>query len=58
MVKAYIPVLLLLGFVAMNAVMMLGLSALTLRSRPTADKQIPYESGITPLGNARERFSV
>ena len=29
-----------------------------LRSRPTADKQIPYESGITPLGNARERFSV
>lgn len=58
MVKAYIPVLLLLGFVAMNAVLMLGLSALTLRSRPTADKQIPYESGITPLGNARERFSV
>jgi len=58
MVKAYIPVLLLLGFVAMNAVLMLGLSAITLRSRPTADKQIPYESGITPLGNARERFSV
>ncbi len=58
MVKAYIPVLLLMGFVAMNAVLMLGLSALTLRSRPTADKQIPYESGITPLGNARERFSV
>ena len=58
MVKAYIPVLLLLGFVAMHAVLLLGLSALTLRSRPTADKQIPYESGITPLGNARERFSV
>jgi NADH-quinone oxidoreductase subunit A len=58
MVKAYIPVLLLMGFVAMNAVLMLGLSAITLRSRPTADKQIPYESGITPLGNARERFSV
>ena len=58
MVKAYIPVLLLMGFVAMNAVLMLGLSALTMRSRPTADKQIPYESGITPLGNARERFSV
>jgi NADH-quinone oxidoreductase subunit A len=58
MVKAYIPVLLLMGFVVMNAVLMLGLSALTLRSRPTPDKQIPYESGITPLGNARERFSV
>ena len=58
MVKAYIPVLLLLGFVAMNAVLMLGLSAITVRSRPTADKQTPYESGITPLGNARERFSV
>ena len=58
MVKAYIPVLLLMGFVVMNAVLMLGLSALTLRSRPTPDKQLAYESGIAPLGNARERFSV
>src|SRR5437016_11594287 len=38
--------------------MMLGLSHLTLRPRPTPVKQTPYESGIPPLGDARERFSV
>ncbi len=58
MIKAYVPILLLLGFVVMNAVLMLGLSALTMRSRPTAVKQTPYESGIPPLGSARERFSI
>src|SRR4249920_3046517 len=58
MLHTYFPVLLLLGFVLMNAVLMLGLSHLTLRPRPTPVKQTPYESGIPPLGNARERFSV
>ena len=58
MERTYFPVLLLFGFVAMNAVMMLGLSHLTLRPRPTPVKQTPYESGIPPLGDARERFSV
>ena len=54
----YLPVLLLLGFVVANAVMMIGLSHLTLRRRPTPEKQTAYESGIPPLGDARERFSV
>src|SRR5438046_10484926 len=58
MSRTYLPVLLLLGFVVMNAVLMIGLSHLTMRSRPTAVKQTPYESGIPPLGDARERFSV
>ena len=58
MERTYFPVLLLLGFVIFNAVLMLGLSALTVRSRPTPVKQAPYESGIPPLGDARERFSV
>ena len=58
MARAYLPVLLLLGFVVFNAVMMLGLSALTVRPRPTPEKQTPYESGIPALGDARERFSV
>src|SRR5687768_12770512 len=58
MARSYLPVLLLLGFVVMNAVMMLALSHLTLRPRPTPVKQTPYESGIPPLGDARERFSV
>lgn len=58
MLQTYFPVLLLLGFVIANAVMMLGLSHLTLRPRPTPVKQTPYESGIPPLGDAHERFSV
>ena len=58
MARTYLPVLLLLGFVVMNAVLMLGLSHLTMRSRPTPVKQTPYESGMPPLGDARERFSV
>src|SRR5271170_8097739 len=58
MARTYFPVLLLLGFVIANAVMMLALSHFTLRPRPTPVKQTPYESGIPPLGDARERFSV
>ena len=58
MLRTYFPVLLLFGFVVFNAVLMLGLSHLTLRPRPTPVKQTPYESGIPPLGDARERFSV
>ena len=56
--RSYLPVLLLLGFVTFNAVVMIGLSALTVRPRPTPVKQQPYESGMAPLGDARERFSV
>jgi NADH-quinone oxidoreductase subunit A len=58
MARTYLPVLLLLGFVVANAVLLLLLSHLTLRPRPTPVKQTPYESGMPPLGDARERFSV
>jgi NADH-quinone oxidoreductase subunit A len=58
MSRAYLPVLMLLGFVVMNAVLIVAISALTMRSRPTPVKQNPYESGMPPLGDARERFSV
>jgi NADH-quinone oxidoreductase subunit A len=56
--RDYFPVLMLVGFVIANAVMLLLLSHLVIRSRPTPVKQTPYESGIPPLGDARERFSV
>ena len=38
--------------------MMVALSHLFSSSRPTAVKSLPYESGMTPLGNARERYDV
>ena len=58
MLHTYFPVLLLLGFVIANAVLMLGLSHLTLRPRHSPVKDTPYESGMPPLGDAHERFSV
>jgi len=58
MSREYFPVLMLLGFVVVNAILIVALSALTMRSRPTPVKQNPYESGMPPLGDARERFSI
>lgn len=46
MERTYLPVLLLLGFVVMNAALIIVISHLTLRPRPTEVKQTPYESGI------------
>jgi NADH-quinone oxidoreductase subunit A len=56
--RNYIPVLFLIGFVIANAVLIIGASTLITRSRPTPVKQQAYESGMPPLGDARERFSV
>src|SRR5512135_2621870 len=56
--RTYLPVLFLFGFAVFNAVAIIGLSHFTLRPRPTPEKHTPYESGMPPLGDARERFSV
>ena len=56
--RTYLPVLLLMGFVVANAILIIGLSHLTVRRRSTPEKNTPYESGIPPLGDARERFSI
>ena len=58
MARAYFPVLMLLGFVVINGLAIIAISALTIRSRPTPVKQQAYESGVPALGDARERFSV
>jgi len=58
MERTYLPVLLLVGFVVVNAIGILALSHLLTRPRPTPVKQEPYESGMPVIGDARERFSV
>ena len=58
MERTYLPVLLLLGFVAVNAIGILALSHFLTRARPTPVKQEAYESGMPVIGDARERFSV
>jgi NADH-quinone oxidoreductase subunit A len=56
--RAYFPVLMLLGFVVINGFVIIAISTLTVRMRPTPVKQQAYESGVPALGDARERFSV
>ena len=56
--QPYVSLLLLLAFVAANAALLIVLSHLAAPTRPTPLKQAPYESGMPPLGDAHERFSV
>jgi NADH-quinone oxidoreductase subunit A len=58
MLQPYIPFLILLAFVIVNAVGMIAASHFLGPRRPTAVKRAPYESGMPPLGSAHERFSV
>ena len=58
MARDYLPILLLLGFVAFVAGVILAISRFTIKAQRTAVKVAPYESGMNPLGDARERFSV
>jgi NADH-quinone oxidoreductase subunit A len=56
--QPYIPILVLIVFVVLNAILMLGLSHVLSTYRRTPAKIAPYESGMPILGDARERFSV
>src|SRR2546422_8740354 len=56
--QPYLAFLLLLGFVAFNAALLIGLSHLLAPHKPSAIKDPPYERGMPPLGSARERFSI
>jgi NADH-quinone oxidoreductase subunit A len=56
--RPYSIFLILFAFVVANAGLLLVLSHFAGPRRPTAIKGSPYESGMPPLGDARERFSV
>jgi len=58
MLASYVPLLILIALVAISAVAIVVLSHLFSPTRPTPVKHEPYESGIPPLGTARERFDV
>ena len=57
-VLEYVPLLLLIALVVVSAAAMIALSHLFPGARPTPVKRMPYESGMTPLGGTRDRFSV
>src|SRR5947199_9520889 len=54
----YIPLLMLVGLAIVAATTMIVASHFLGPRRPTDVKERPYESGMPPLGNAHERFSV
>jgi NADH-quinone oxidoreductase subunit A len=54
----YIPVLLILILAIGMAAVIIILSRVAARSRPTHEKLMPYECGVEPVGTARERQSV
>src|SRR5215468_1778768 len=54
----YIPVLLILIIAVGMASVIIILSRIAGRNRPTREKLMPYECGVEPVGTARERQSV
>ena len=54
----YLPLLIQLGVALALAVGMVILSTLLGKHRYSRAKMSPYECGMTPVGDARERFSV
>jgi NADH-quinone oxidoreductase subunit A len=58
MLISYLPILILLFVVIGFAISNVIISALVGRNKPSAEKLSPYECGIEPIGDARERFSV
>jgi len=56
--QPYVSFLLYSVFVVANAVLIIGASHLLAPRRPTPSKLAPYESGMPPLGDAHERFSI
>lgn len=58
METGYLTILIYMGAVVFLAAAILGLSAWVGVKRPTREKLSPYECGIQPVGDARDRFSV
>jgi NADH-quinone oxidoreductase subunit A len=54
----YFPLLIFLAAVFVFGLIALFLPPWLAGSRPTAAKDLPYESGIVPRSSARRRFSV
>ena len=58
MLRAYLPILLLVVVATGFAVVNLALTHLLGPKKPTRSKLSVYESGVQPIGNARQRFNI
>lgn len=58
MLENFIPILILLGVAVGLAIVLMTLSRILGPHRPNKHKLNPYESGMDPVGQARERYSI
>lgn len=58
MFETYFPILVLVALVSITALAFLFLSVVFGRKTKASVKEEPYESGMVPVGDTKERFSV
>ena len=58
MLESYIPIFIIVGISLLFAIVNINFSSLFGPSRPSREKMSTYESGMEPIGTARDRFSV
>jgi NADH-quinone oxidoreductase subunit A len=58
MLEQYFPILVLIGVALVLSVILMSLSRLLGPFRPNTNKLNPYESGMDPVGQAKDRYSI
>lgn len=58
MLSNYFPIVILGGIAFVLAILLMTLSKILGPSRPNKTKLQPYESGMDPVGEARDRYSI
>lgn len=58
MLEQYYPILVLLGVAFVLALLLMTLSRILGPYRPNTNKLNPYESGMDPVGQAKDRYSI
>lgn len=58
MIEQYYPIFILLGVAIVLAIVLMSLSRLLGPFRPNRNKLMPYESGMDPVGQAKDRYSI
>ncbi|MGM0505775.1 MAG: NADH-quinone oxidoreductase subunit A [Bacteroidota bacterium] len=58
MLESYVPIVILFGIALVLALLLMSLSRLLGPFRPNKNKLNPYESGMDPVGQARERYTI
>jgi NADH-quinone oxidoreductase subunit A len=58
MLSNYLPILILGGIAIVLAFLLMGLSRILGPYRPNKTKLKPYESGMDPVGEAADRYSI